>query len=264
MKFYRQKVELIAGNKRFTNDDFEIDFRVEFGDTSEPNISEVIIYNLSKNTIDSIKSKDYVILNCGYGLNVGNILTGRIKRIYPYWEGLDKVIKLYVVEGQMSISGKDISITYKAGTSSNYIINDLAKNIGLQIGEIKPAKNITYPKGRVFIGSPVSALKTIVKETNSKMYFNKDRLYIRDLNSGTKTGFLLNSDTGLIESPTMIVEEDKNKKEIIKYSVRSLLNYEITTDSIIKIESKTINGNYRVKKGTHFGDFITECEVVGV
>lgn len=263
MKFYRQKVELIAGNKRFTNDDFEIDFRVEFGDTSEPNISEVIIYNLSKNTIDSIKSKDYVILNCGYGLNVGNILTGKIKRVYPYWEGVDKVIKLYVIDGPLSISGS-INITYKAGTTSTYIINDLAKIIGLQVGEIKPSKNITYSKGRVFIGSPMSALKSIVKETSSKMYINKGRLFVRALDIGTKIGFLLNSNTGLIESPTMIVEEDKKRKEVIKYSVKSLLNYEITTDSIIKIESKTINGNYRVKKGTHFGDFITEFEVVGV
>lgn len=93
------------------------------------------------------------------------------------------------------------------------------------------------------------------------MYINKGRIFIRDENKGTETGFLLNSDTGLISSPEK-VEEEKDGQKIIKYKVQSLLNHKIGVDSLIKIESKTINGNYRVESGVHTGDFITEMIVV--
>lgn len=48
-----------------------------------------------------------------------------------------------------------------------------------------------------------------------------------------------------------------------RWRVRTFLNHEITTDSILKISSRSINGLYRVIEGKHgLDDFVTDVEVV--
>lgn len=259
MKLYRQKVELMAGDKKFTNDDFEIDFDVEFSDEKEPNISEVILYNLSNSTISEIRDKKYVILNAGYDIDIGNILTGNIADVKTYWDELDKVTNIFVKDGPVNV--QNVNKTYKEGIDSTFVINDLVSELGLAIGEIKPNKVITYTQGKVVTGSPYQSLKQIVADTGSRLFIDKSKAYVRPKTAGTMTAVVLNSESGLIGSP-MEVTEEIDGKQVVKYNVMCLLNHEITTDAVIKIESKTINGMYKVEKGNHKGDFITECVVL--
>lgn len=108
-----------------------------------------------------------------------------------------------------------------------------------------------------------SVMRQIVAETGSKFHISHGKILIRPWDAGTQTGFMLNSDTGLIESPQPF-EEERDGQIIKGYNVRMLLNHRVTVDSILKLESKTANGIFRVKKGVHTGDFITEVEVVAV
>ena len=59
---------------------------------------------------------------------------------------------------------------------------------------------------------------------------------------------------------------EANKKENDKvrkaWRVTSLLNPMFETDTIIKVESRTINGEYRIVRGVHNRDFNTELVVV--
>lgn len=266
MELYRQKIELMAGGKSFNNDDFDIEFDVEFGESSDPKISTVSIYNLSDETISAIKSKDYVILNCGYGMNVGNILKGKIDKVDTHWEEVDKVTVIKVGDGSFEWSFKRTNKTYAPGSTSKLIITDLANQLGLEVGEITLERDIEFPRGRSVSGATQYELRKLVDETGSKMYIDKEKLYIRPKKKGTVTGFVLNSDTGLIESPQKITNKDEQGNEVVKYRVNCLLNHKITTDSILVIQSRTANGNFRVVKGRHIarhtGDFMTECEVV--
>ena len=261
MKLWIREVNLKAGDKEFTGDKFDIDFRVPFSTKEEPDISEVKIFNLSQSTISSIESKAYVILNAGYKGDVGNILSGKIESINTEWQGVDKITTIKVSDGGFEWRDTKTQKTYQAGSTAKYIMSDLASMLGLEVAEISPKKDIVYQLGKSISGSVETALKQLVKDTGSKMYVNKGRIFIRDENKGTETGFLLNSDTGLISSPEK-VEEEKDGQKVIKYKVQSLLNHKISVDSLIQIESKTINGNYRVESGVHTGDFITEMIVV--
>lgn len=264
MKFWIREVDLKAGGKEFKGSDFTIDFRVPFSTSKEPDISEVQIYNLSKDSISSIEAKAYVILNAGYKGDIGNILSGKIENINTEWQGVDKITTIKVSDGGFEWRNTKVQKTYQANSTAKYIMSDLASMLGLEISEISPKKNITYQLGKSISGSVELALKQLAKDTESKMYIHKGRLYIRDENKGTEIGFLLNSDTGLIGSPERIEEENEKKQKVIKYKVKSLLNHKIGVDSIIKVESRTINGTYRVESGVHTGDFITEMVVVPI
>lgn len=264
MKLWLRKVQLTAGDKEFNGEDFEIDFSVPFSTSKDPDVSEVTIYNLSQSSIAAIKSKAYVILNAGYKGDVGNILSGKIEGIETVWEGVDKATKIKVSDGGFEWRNTRINKTYAPGSTAKYIMQDLSNLLGLEVVEVSPEKDITYQLGRTVSGHVETALKGLAKDTDSKMYISKGKLYIRNKGKGTQTGFLLNSDTGLIDSPERIEEEGKKGKKIIKYKIKCLLNHKISTDSIIKVESRTINGTYRVESGRHTGDFITECTVIPV
>ena len=235
MMLFKRKLEVIAGDKKFIIPDFEIDFNIPFSNAKEPNISEVIIYNLSNSTISEIREKKYIIVNAGYDIDIGNILTGNIADVKTHWEELDKVTTIYVKDGP--IKAQEVNKTYKVGTTSTFVINDLVGQLKLAVGDMKPSKVITYTQGKTVTGLPYQSLKQIVDDTGSKLFIDKGKVYIRPKTVGTKTTIVLNSKSGLIGTP-METTEDIDGKRVVKYNVECLLNHEITTDSIIKNPQK--------------------------
>ena len=264
-KFWIRQTEAIIGNRSFHSNDFEMEFKVEFDDKDDPNVSEVKIYNLSQGTISSMKKDTPVILNAGYQGDVGTILQGTIEKISSQVQGVDKITTITVGEGTSNWLNSEVNKTYAEGTKASFIAKDIAREFGMEIGEIRLTKDIEYPRGKVVSGATQNILRQIAKETDSKLHITKGKIYIRPWDSGDNIGFLLNSDTGLIDSPEFFEEEegsgDKARK-VSGYKVRMLLNHRITTDSIIQLDSNVVNGIFRVRKGTHSGEFTTEVEVI--
>jgi len=266
MEQWIRKVTLDAGGRQFDGEDFTIYFSVPFSsETPEPDISEIEIYNLSDSTINSIEKEAYAILNAGYQGDYGNILSGKIDKVETEWQGLDKITKIQISDGGKEWRKTTTHKTFKAGTKADYIMRELGVDLGLEIIEITPANNIEYKLGKTISGSTEAALRQLAKDTNSKMYITNEKLVIRPTDKGTETPFILSSETGLIDSPTKVEEEDDKGNKKISYDVKCLLNYHINKDSIIRIQSRTINGRFRVTKGRHDGKtFYTEMNVVPV
>lgn len=274
--YWIRDIEVLAGQKRFESlgeNALYIEFDVSFGDKEEPDVSEVSIYNLSDSTIEDIKRDGYLFLNAGYKFmnNKSNILTGEIEDVITEFSGVDKVTKITVSDGAKKWRTAELNKTYKEGTLASFIMRDLCNVLCYEIEVIEPVEDLEYKLGKTVIGSASLSLQQLVKDTNSKMFVNKNRVVIRAENKGYDTGFVLNAESGLVGSPVLnkdesgdktdSVDSDKNKKknEDTKktWSVVSLLNPQITTDSIIKVESRSLNGTFRVISGKH-KDFNTE------
>lgn len=260
--YWDRKAVLRAGDKEFTNDKFDIEFDVPFSNSATPDVAEITIYNLSDSSIASIKGKAYTHLNVGYGNDVGSILVGNIEAIETHSNGVDRVTRISVSDGATEWRNKKVDKTYKKGAKASYMMRDLAKSLGLEVATISPTKDKTYDSGKTFSGTIGSALVELADDTNSKIFVDKTKLYIREDAKGTNTGFILSSDTGMIGSPESSFREIDGKN-VQFYNVKSLLNHRISTDSIIKIESKYVRGEFRVVSGEH-SDFITSLELVEV
>lgn len=278
--FWIRDIDVLAGGKKFQSlgeNTLEIDFDISFNDKEEPDVSEVTIYNLSEDSINEIKKQGYCIVNAGYR-EMGNkacVVSGDIEDVTTDWEGLDKVTKIKVSDGGKEWRKAKLNKTYAEGTKASLIMQDLCGVLGYEVVEIKPKEDITYKLGKTIKGYCSDSLKRLVKDTKSKMYINKKRITIRDEKKGNDIGFLLNTETGLVGNPTLNKddsedktdlresekEKKKNKEEKKTWKVTCLLNAKIETDSIIKIESKTCNGQFRVVSGRHTKDFNTELVV---
>lgn len=261
-KLWHRKVELIAGGKSFTNDRFEIDFRIPFDDYDEPNISTIEIYNLSDNSISAIERGQNIILNAGYEGDVGTILQGTIEELSTRWEDVDKITRIVVGEGSEPWLTAYVSKSFTPGMTASAVLRELVGQFGMELGEFNVAKDITYPRGLSVSGMLQDVMRDIVSDTGSKFYISNGKIYIRPWKDGTETGYLLYADTGLIESPQPFQDYDYEGNVIKGYKVVMALNHRVGVDSIIQIESKTANGIFRVQSGVHYGDFTTEVEVV--
>lgn len=249
-------VRLMIIGREYSSANFTITFRVPFSTSAEPDVAEVSVYNLSEDSTARIKEGGPIILKAGYKDDIGAILSGRIDSALTRWDGPDKITTLAVSDGGIEWRNAEVNRTYQAGATASYIMQDLAGILGLEIADISPAADVAYPLGRTISGSVDKALKGLVEDTSSKMYIYKDRLYIRPENTGTETGFILSADTGLIGSPELFLEEGR-----ALYKVRALLNHRIGADSLLRIQSKTARGLFRVVSGEHSSDFVSELIV---
>lgn len=252
MILFNRRSSLIIGDSQYNSDTLDFDFTVPFSTSSENDVSEVAVYNLSPTSVKRIKKGTDVSLSAGYGDDTGMILNGEVVSYRTVSENADKKTVLKVSSKIHALREKNINRTYAVRITSKDILTDLSFEISAAIGEINPVKNVTYKKGKTISGRVYDIIKDIAEETESKFYIDKNRIYIRDKNKASVTGFLLSNETGLISSP-----EEKEDG----FNVMCLLNHNIYPDSMIIIKSKTVNGNFRVVKGRHTSDYITEMEV---
>lgn len=232
--------------------DLNLDFNITFNKDDEQPVNDVSIINLTPETIRSIATGQVLILNAGYSDDLGNILSGKISDIETSTDKVDRTLKLMVTPDIGVILTKIVSLTYAPGTLASYIVKDLMNKVGLEVGTIKLASNITYADGKIINGTVDIALKQIVSETNSFMFVRCNIIYIVDSVYEIDTGILLNPSTGLIGSPETI---DLNGAT--GYKIKSLLNPMLTVGSVFRLESRYLSGLFRVENGTHSGDFTT-------
>jgi hypothetical protein len=257
MLIYR-KAEVVVGDWKVTYPELHIEAEINFNDSSESNIGMIKLHNLSDKSIKKLKKDKMIQLNAGYEGDVGSLLPGIIIKTTTNYEGTDKVTEVIVGDGTERWLNATINKTWKTGITSDRIVKTCADMLPFNFKGYE-TDTINYPKGKTHSGTIKSLLEEIAADLGAKLHVSRGFIYFRKPKQASIEIVNLNKDTGLIGTPT-ISESDGNTF----YEVDSLLNYRIWTDSIINIDSKTINGLYKVKGGSHSiagGDFITTMEV---
>lgn len=264
MNLYRRYTSILVGNKQITSDDLDIEFDIPFTKSKEQDIGEVVVYNLSEDTINDIKEHNNINISAGYkdANNVATIFTGVVKKVIPEWSGANKAVTLLLADGGFQWARSSLKRTYPKGSSASFIMRDLVNQMGQKPALIAPVNDIVYENGFIINGLQREELQRIVDETGSTMRNEAGFVYINDGAAIHETGFRLNSDTGLIGVPTEEVETLKDgKTKVTYYNVTMLLNPLIKKGSKLKIESYSVHGEFVVESGRHTKDFNTEAKV---
>lgn len=263
----------------------EIRFEVPFDDDPKPNMTEIEIFNLSRDSTSKIKRGVRCTLEAGYVGDVGVLSSGIVSRVLTRREGVDKITRVFVMEGddysrikvtaktadpaEKYTSGKKkgqdkkqkIQIAFKKGTKGSTIINKLVKVLGIKLAA-KPelVRDKVYKKGYTVTGLILNNLEEVVRDCGSIIHYRRGRLVIRPLKQGFDERFTLSNETGLIASPEPY-DDDKERG----YKAKMLLQHRITVASIIQVKSSTAKGRFRAVRGKHVAtrdDFFTEMEMV--
>ena len=248
--------------------DLDIEFDTKFDDDTEANEAEIRVYNLSAETIKLLHYNDNITIEAGYKGDTGLIFDGYISSVKTKWEGVDKITTIKALDNK-SLKERDIAEkTYKAGTTASYILKDLINMLSLPLAVFKVRRDHTYKEEEKVSGGIMSNIKKYAEICGISVYINQRKIYARHLSEGDNINFIVNSDTGLIGSPEEFEEEIaiEDGSEIIKgYKFKMLLQHQLTTAAIIKLQSRDVQGTFRVRAGQHTyndSEAVTEAEVI--
>lgn len=257
-----------------------IKFKVGKQDDKTPNKAEIEVYNLSKDTRSIIEGeKISVRLTVGYqGLGTdnargnletiffGNIHSAGSKKkkkagVSSKLEGVDLVTKINAIDGLNRFRNARLDKGYPPNTKLKDILDDMAVAMGLGVGIVEGIPDKNYANGISFSGNVKNHLTDLCLSNGLEWSIQDETLQIIPENQATSESIiLLNKDTGLIGVPE---STDAGCK------FEALLNPKLRPGRRVKIESKVLNGVFKVRKGnfdgdSHGGEFLSKCEATKI
>lgn len=266
-----------------------ITFDVEKNTQEEPNFHTVRIFNLKPERRKEFEQPDMrVRLYAGYEQEDGALLmaAGAVVDAYSYHDGPTVVTELRVADGYIEIRDTAVSLGYEAGVSSATILRDVARQMGLPLllGDDVPER--TWANGFSFYGPARNALHKVVAGAGAEWSIQNQELQVIAKRGVTRRqAVVLASDSGLIGYPQRTHENAREKATVTDkttgkdarlisaqqqrhgWRVTSLLLPTVNPGDLVKMESRSVEGFWRVESlrhsgDSHGGDWQTELQLV--
>ena len=249
----------------------------------KPSEFTIELNNLTKTTANKVSLKDSVILNAGYGSDLGEVASGFvIKKEYN-----DNVLKLTCSEIDVKYN-KVISSAYEPMTTASTIINDIAKQIDFYVKQLELKNDVVYKIGESIHGHALAEIQEIVKDCGSKINIKNNMIYIYYKDLADTSKIVIDYTSGLLEEPKSSnvpeikieakkEEEPKTetkkstkktttKKEAEKveikedYEVKCLLIHYLKKGDVFHLKSQEVDGDMRILSMS-IDDFIMTLKV---
>ena len=243
-----------------------IQFSAQFSNDSTPSTITVDLFNINKNSQNFIRTGSKVVLEAGYGSDLGVISEGNISYVYPRTsEGTGDIKTSFVfIEGTDYSKIKNIKLSLGKGISGLDAIQRIAQVSGIVISELNLPKSKIYGDGYSVDGSPMDSISEIAGDCGAEVYYKRGRLVVNHLKDTQGQPLIYDADHGLIGFPQPLDWDPEDK--VSGFSVELLLNHRINVGTPIQLNSKYGgNGIYRFQNGEHSFDgtnFRTTGEVI--
>jgi len=257
-------------NRGFSGLRVSFDIKKTLGQTE--NDANIEIYNVSKDSYKLLQqiNETYIIqLSTGYGDLIDTIFTGNIENSYYYREKSSWILNIKGKDGQELIQDSIINKLYRAGFDLKSALLDMIKTANvLPKGAYDNAKKWIENKislgtktqnGLTISGRLIDEINKLLSEVGASLSIQDEKAQIIYNNSNNEDNiFLISPSSGLIGSP-----RDKGIEEGLEF--KCLLIPKLKPGSLVKIESNTINGYYRIdniiyKGDTHENTWECNCE----
>lgn len=262
------------------DESLRIAFEVTKKDGSTQNECKIKIYNLSKDSLELIRTRNAVIqLYAGYGDVVPLLYKGIITRVTTDYTSGDVIANIESKRGFLSIPRRDpastsplarqvqgyIKRTFTAQTSLldglRVVVGDIKTVAGEYASQIAddltkvPSTTARAPRALTLSGTPDQVL-TSFTGANGLDWWEEDGV-IRVVPKGDASreqAFVLSPDSGLIGSPKAKIS-GKTQKASGAVELVCLLNGELRVRRAVQVAgTRTLTGWYLVRKVEHKGD----------
>jgi len=249
----------------------QIQFDVQKDAEEDPNVHSIRVYNLSPSTRKALEKPDLrAYLYAGYEEESGPILlaAGTVVDAFTRFESPDVVTELAVADGYGELRDSAVSLSYGPGASSSTIIQDVAKKMGLLLNMPASLAPRVWEHGFSFYGPARAALHKLCKGAGLEWSIQNQTLQVVAIKGVTERSVVvLNSQTGLIGSPERVREASREKdaggakgakserQRRDGWRIRSLLLPWLNPGDRVRMDSRQLQGVWRVESVTHRGEF---------
>lgn len=216
--------------------------------TSEPNISNIAIFNLSTDTIKAIRKGGVSVqLFAGYeGQTKSLVYSGSVMRVGVIRQGADTVANLMCLSGGSNLVRSKTSKTYTRGVSVSSVVKELASRIpGVEVDDanIKIQGIIGY-SGWSFVGMTKDAIDKLAYQFGFSWRIEDGKFIACTDGKSMGNATLLNATNGLLmisprlSGPTLIQEGVSIKAQFVP---------NVNPGRLVRVVSETnpeLNGEY--------------------
>ena len=243
-------------------DGLRVQFDVSKSLTKHPNTCDIKISNLSESTRRQMKSRRALVrLMAGYEDTIAQIFSGAARTTDHARESAEWVTHIQCGDGETQFVFSRVSESFAPGASVADIIARIASRLGVSAGNV-PAQlaargfrgNLEqFAQGYVAHGKASTELDKIMRSAGFEWSIQDGALQILKPDQATKKqAVLLTPDTGLVGSPEHGAPNKKGKPSVMK--AKSLLQPSIHPGGEVSIQSRSVDGHFRVSKVKHTGD----------
>jgi hypothetical protein len=227
------------GSKGLDLSDLRFRFEVKASDTETPNTLFVRVYNLARETVNSVVQEfDTVTLTAGYQYgNQGNIFQGDIKQFrFGKERNVDSYLDILAGDGDQAYNSAVMNQTFPAGTTDQQELSAIASTLGLPSAPTNDGF-LTFdgvlPRGKTRFGMARLAMRELAKKNDCRWSIQNGVVTLVP-NTGYLPGeaVAINSATGMIGTP----ESTDNG-----ITVRCYLNPLIKIGQAVRINNSDIN-----------------------
>lgn len=234
-----------------------IKFRVKSSLKPEPNTADVEVYNLSDDHRAQLEQAQTQImrLEVGYNGTTHQIFLGEVRTCFTSVEGPDRVTKFSSGDGEQALLGTRIRVTYGTQVLVDTCIRDIAKALGVGVGNLSQVTNqlkargtaVLYPRGVALDGNAWRELVYICRSCGLEATIQDGALLILEqgqalINSAVR----LAANSGLVGSPT--VDNDGTINAVARFIP------ELRPGCKVFLDSLSGKGVYRIYDAEYVGD----------
>jgi hypothetical protein len=238
-------------------------FKVKSSLKPEPNTCDVEVYNLSdahRSLLETVTAQT-LRLEVGYGDRTHQIFLGQVRTCYTQVSGIDRITKFSSGDGEQAVLGTRIRVTYGNQIQIDTAISQIAKVLGIGVGNLAPvaarlrAKGVTsvYPQGVALSGNAWRELTTICKSCGLEATIQDGALLILEVGKALDgSAVRLSPSTGLVGSPT--ADSDKTTG-VLTVNCEALLIPQLRPGVKVQLESlATGRAVFRIYDAEYTGD----------
>lgn len=241
-----------TGQVTINSETLDLEFTVPFDDDLEPNEAEIIVYNLSDNTIKQLKKGAEISIEAGYKGDTGILFKGYISKVKTKHDAVDKATTIYAMDDIKDHSIE--SMSFAANSQASYILKTLIEKTGIPVAVFSPRRDYTYKDSQTVDGDLMENIKKYAEVCGISVYVSKGKIYARYIKEGDNLNFDVSIETGMIGSPSDYEEEitaEDYTDTIDGHEVEMLLQHRLYAGAIVKLTSKNATGTFRVCSGEH-------------
>lgn len=247
-------------------------FDIDKSSYSSSNKSKIEIYNLTETQRKGIAISnpqtgqlgDFIRLDAGYQGLLETLYVGDVVRATTERKGADIVTSFELGDSEKQLVYAHFEQSYPPGTTLAQIVIDCIDTLGVDEGIIDGIPDKTYNSGISFSGTVKSVLDKILNQpplVSLEWSVQNGEINILPLTKTIGTeAFLVSSKTGMIGIPSQ-------GEGFVQFTM--LLNPKLIPGTLVLLQTKTINGTFKIRRAHFEGDshgqkWQVECEATPI
>lgn len=261
------------------NRPLHVNFSLEKADTESSNTGRLQISNLnSEHKALLSEDKCVVEIKAGYSDTLGTIFIGGVANPSETLNNADRILEVELVDGLSSYDAIG-TMSISGVVTGDKILSELQKQMGIESSIITEKasallRTAKYSNGYCSVGKRKAALQSLMEKAGINYSLQNGVLQVFCKGEAITTkAYKISAETGLISIPKKISitqttasksgsgkvsaagsASSDSSNGIPGYEIEYLINGAIGINDLVQVESRNLNGIFRVKKQSYSGD----------